>query len=98
MVAGCAYIERVRRLPSNASVTLQPEKENRYFLHAIAVLANNEKVGYVAPEISRRYYSVLLEQPAAVTVPARRGTGIDHEASGVELLLDFSVLPVQPAP
>lgn len=96
VVAGSAYIERVRRLPSNVSVTLQPEKDNPYFLHAIAVIANNEKVGYVAPEIARRYYSPLLEYSGAVTCPARRGSAIDHETSGVELLLDFSALPVQP--
>ena len=95
-VAGCAYIERIRRLPSNVTVTLQPEKENRYFLNAIAVMANNEKVGYVAPEIARRYYAPLLEHASVVTCPARRGTAIDHETSGVELLLDFSTLPVQP--
>jgi HIRAN domain-containing protein len=98
LVAGCAYIERIRRLPSNLTVTLQPEKGNRYFLHAIAVMANNEKVGYVAPEIARRYYAPLVEHPAVVTCPARRASAIDHESSGVELILDFSGLPVQPVP
>ena len=98
MVAGCAYAERVRRLPSNVTVALQPEKNNRYFLHAIAVTANNEKVGYVAPEIARRYYAPLLEHSGAVTCSARRPSRIDHETSGVELLLDFRELPVQPLP
>jgi HIRAN domain-containing protein len=98
VVGGCAYIERVRRLPSSATVTLQPEKDNRYFLNAIAVIANNERVGYVAPEIARRYYAPLVEHPAPVTCPARRASTVDHETSGVELLLDFSNLPVQPLP
>ncbi len=98
MVAGCALIERVRRLASNVVVTLQPEKANRYFLNAIAVMANNEKVGYVAPEIARRYHAPLVAHAGAVTCPARRGTPSDHETSGVELLLDFSALPVQALP
>ena len=80
------------------TVTLQPEKENRYFHHAIAVMANYERVGYVAPEIARRYYAPLVEHSAAVTCPARRAPAIDRQTSGVELLLDFSALPVQPAP
>ena len=98
MVAGSAYIGRVRRLPSNVFVTLQPEKENQYFPNAVAVMANGEKVGYLAPEIARRYYAPLVEYTGTVTCPARRGTAIDHESSGVELLLDFSSLPVQPTP
>jgi hypothetical protein len=98
MVAGLAYIERVRRLPSTTAVALQPERENRYFLHAIAVLAGGEKVGYVAPEIARRYYAPLVAQGTAVTCPARRASVGDHQSSGVELLLDFTGLPVAPEP
>jgi hypothetical protein len=94
VVAGLAYLERVRRLPSSVTVTLQPETDHRYFLHAIAVMANNEKVGYVAPEIARRYYTPLVEHSAPVTCPARRASPMDHETSGIELLLDFSGLPV----
>lgn len=80
------------------TVALQPEKENRYFLHAIAVMANSEKVGYVAPEIARRYFAPLVEHSAVVTCPGRRASAIDDESSGVELLLDFSALSVQPLP
>ena len=97
VVAGAAYIERVRRLPSSLTVTLQAERDNRYFLDAIAVIANGEKVGYVAPEIARRYYTALAAHQEAVTCPARRATRADHETSGVELLLDFTALPVAPA-
>ena len=97
VVAGLAYIERVRRLPSAATVTLQVERGNRYFLHAIAVLASGEKVGYVAPEVARRYYAAIAAHPGPVTCPARRASHADHESSGAELILDFTSLPVQPA-
>ena len=97
VVAGLAYIERVRRLPSTATVTLEAERENRYFLHAIAVLASGEKVGYVAPEVARRYYAPIAAHPGPVTCPARRAPHADHESSGVELILDFTNLSVQPA-
>jgi len=98
MVAGLAYIERIRRLPSQLTVTLQPEREDRYFLHAIAVLADGGKVGYVAPEIARRYHAPMLAHPAPLTCPARRASISDHQASGVELILDFSDLPVSAEP
>jgi hypothetical protein len=97
VVGGLGYAERVKGLPSGITVTLQAEPENRYFRHAIAVLANGEKVGYVAPEIARRYFEPLRSQTTPVTCPARRATREDHETSGVELLLDFSSLPLQPA-
>jgi HIRAN domain-containing protein len=98
MVAGLAYIERVRRLPSQLTVTLQPERENTYFLHAIAVLASGEKVGYVTPEVARRYYSRMLDTSAPVSCPARHASMSDHRTSGVELILDFSELSVTPEP
>lgn len=97
VVAGLAYIERVRRLPSPVTVSVEPERESRYFLHALAVRANGEKVGYVAPEVARRYFAPLTARGAAVTCPARRAGRSDHGTSGVELLLDFSGLPVEPA-
>ena len=96
MVAGLAYIDKVRRLPSQSTVTLQPERENRYFLHAIAVLVDGEKVGYVAPEIARRYHAPMLAHAGALTCPARQATAFDRQESGVELILDFSDLPVTP--
>ena len=96
VVAGVAYIERLRRLPASFTATLEAEPGNRYFPHAIAVHANGEKVGYVAPEISVRYFEPLKAQAEVVTCPARRGDRADHETSGVELLLDFSALPITP--
>lgn len=93
LVAALAYIERVRRLPSSLTVALQVEKGNRYFPHAVAVLANGEKVGYLAPEVARGCYEKVASRPAEagpLTCAARRASQADHESSGVELLLDFS--------
>jgi hypothetical protein len=97
VVAGLAYIERVRRLPSAFTATLQVESGNLYFRHAIAVVAGGGKVGYVAPEIAGRYYDAIKGAATPVTCPGRRGRHSDHEASGVELLLDLSGLPVPAA-
>jgi hypothetical protein len=97
VVAGLGYIERVRRLPSMFTASLVPERGNRYFRHAIAVIASDEKVGYVAPEIARRYFGPLAALPEPATCPGRAALHSDHETSGVELLLDFTQLPVAPA-
>lgn len=94
VVAGVAYIERVRRLPATFTVTLAAEPDQRYFRHAIAVLADGAKVGYIAPEIAARYFAALKEYSGTVTCPARCGDRSDHETSGVELLLDFSAFPL----
>lgn len=94
VVAGVAYIERVRRLPAAFTATLVPEPDNRYFRHAIAVLASGEKVGYVAPEVARRCYDGVQGATAPVECPARRGDVSDHDTSGVEVLLDFSNLSI----
>ena len=99
VVGGLAYIERVQRLPTSFTAALATEKGNRYFRHAIAVLVNGEKIGYVAPEIAPHYYEALLAregQPA--TCPGRRAAAIDRAETGVELLLDFSSLDVTPLP
>jgi hypothetical protein len=97
VVGGLAYIERVQRLPSTFTAALAPERENRYFRHAIAVKVNGEKVGYIAPEIAARYYAALLaREGSAVNCPGRRANASDRETSGVELLLDFSSLDVTP--
>jgi hypothetical protein len=97
VVGGLGYVERVRRLPSTFTATLVPEPDNRYFRHALAVMASGDKVGYVAPEIAVRYYDVVAAHPEPVTCPGRRSAAADHNTSGVELLLDFTGLPVAPA-
>jgi hypothetical protein len=94
VVAGVAYIERVRRLPASFTVTLAVEPDNRYFRHAIAVIADGEKVGYVAPEIAANIYEDVQAAPTTMTCQARKGSRADHETSGVEILLDFSGLPL----
>jgi hypothetical protein len=94
VVAGLAYMERVRRLQSSLTATLVLESQNRYFPHAIAVVVDGEKVGYVAPEIARLYHDPLKAYAGVVTCPVRRGSRADHETSGVELLADFTALPI----
>jgi hypothetical protein len=97
VVAGLAYIERVRRLPGAFTATLVAEPENRYLPFALAVVVAGEKVGYVAPEIARRYYEGVRASAEPPTCPGRRGRPSDHESSGVELLLDFRPLAIAPA-
>ena len=97
VVAGLGYIERVRLLPASFTAGLAPEPENRYFPRAVAVTVDGQKVGYLAPEIGRRYFEPLTTRTGdPVTCPGRRAGAADHETSGVELLLDFSGLPVAP--
>ena len=98
VVAGVAYIESIRKLPSTFIATLTAEPENRYFRHAIVVSARGEKVGYVAPEVAAGIFEQVRDAQPRLTCPARRATETDHESSGVELLLDFSALPLQPQP
>lgn len=96
VVGGLAFVERVRRLPSAFTATLVPEPDNRYFQNAIAVVAAGEKVGYLAPELCRRYYAPLSARTGdPVTCPGRHSSHIDHETSGVELLLDFRDLSIE---
>lgn len=97
VVAGLAYIERVRRLVSAFTASLVPEPQNRYFPNAIAVLSDGDKIGYLAPEISRRYFGPLVARAGPVTCPGRRGSHADHQTSGVEILLDFTALAVEAA-
>lgn len=97
VVGGLGYAERIRQLPSSFVVTLVAEPENRYLPEAIAVMAERGKVGYVAPEIARRYYDRLRSSETSVTCAARRAARSDHETSGVELLLDFTDLPLAAA-
>ena len=96
VVAGLAYVEQVRGLPSSFTATLTAEPDNRYFRHAIAVIVNGAKVGYVAPEIAANVYDAVKAAPTPLTCAGRRGSASDHATSGVELLLDFSALPLTP--
>ncbi len=93
VVAGLAYREQLTRRPSSFEATLVAEPGNRFFRQAIAVMAGDEKLGYVAPEVALRYFELLSAPTTPLTCPARRSAASDHETSGVELLLDFSALP-----
>ena len=93
VVGALAYREQVEALPPAFEATLTVEAANRYFRHAIAVLVGGQKLGYVAPEIAPNYYGLV--ERGAVTCPGRRASRADHETSGVEILLDFSSLPVE---
>jgi len=97
VVAGLAFIERVRDLPATFRAILKPAPANVYFRHAIEVQVSGVKVGYVAPEVAVRYVEPLMAwQGEPIGCPGRRGSPSDYATSGVELLLDFSDLPVQP--
>ena len=72
-------------------MALSAETGNRYFRHAIAVLAGSGKVGYVAPEIAGHYYDAIKSVHVAdYLCRSPRICISDHETSGVELLLDMT--------
>jgi hypothetical protein len=93
VVAGLAYVERVRQLPATFTASLSVEPDNRYFSYAIAVSSDHGKVGYLAPEIASQYYETVKASAAPVTCPAQRGSISDHETSGVEFFLDLTGVP-----
>jgi hypothetical protein len=90
VVAGLAYVERMQRLPSQFTATLQPEAQNRFNHRAVAVLVNGEKVGYLPPEISRHYWRA---DNASIECAGRRAPVSATEDTGVMILLDFSSCP-----
>ena len=98
VVGGHGYRERIQRLPAAFVVTIVPEPDNRYLPCAIAVVTAQEKVGYIAPEVARRYFEPLRARAAdgPVSCTGRRASRSDHETSGVELLLDFTELALAP--
>ena len=94
VVGGLGYVEHVRSLPTSFTATLVAEPDNRYFGHALAVMVNGGKAGYVAPEVAVNVFEAIEASASAVTCPGRRATSTDHDTSGVELLLDFSTLAI----
>ena len=92
VVGGLAYIERVRQLPERFTATLVAEPGKRYFLHAIAVLVDGAKVGYVAPEVAVEIFDAVKTSTTSITCSGRRAQPPDHATSGVELLLDASCI------
>jgi hypothetical protein len=95
VAAGPAYAERIQRLPSKFTVTLAAEPDNRFNLAAVAVLASGEKIGYLPPEISRRYFDAL-KGTAGSQCPARRAPHSSHENTGTDVLLDLTGVPCEP--
>ena len=95
VAAGPAYAERIQRLPSKFTVTLKPEPDNRFNHAAVAVHAGGEKVGYLPPEISRRYFEPL-QAGSPVECPGRRAPLSAHENTGTDLLLDLTGVPCAP--
>ena len=89
VAAGAAYIERVRQLPSKFTATLRAEPDNRFNHTAVAVLSGGEPIGYLPPELSRRYFETLKNGPA-LDVPGRHAPLAMIEDTGLELLLDLS--------
>ena len=95
VAAGAAYVERVRQLPSKFTVTLRAEPDNRFNHAAVAVLAGGEVVGYLPPELSRRYFD-SLKGGAGVDAPGRHAPLATVEDTGVEILIDLTGVPVAP--
>jgi hypothetical protein len=95
VAAGPAYAERIQRLPSKFTVTLTAEPDNRFNHAAVAVHAGGEKVGYLPPEISRRYFDGL-QAGVPVECPGRRAPLSAHENTGTDLLLDLTGVPCAP--
>jgi hypothetical protein len=94
VAAGLAYVERIQRLPSKFTATLKAEPENRFNLNAVAVLVNDEKVGYLPADLSRQYHEVVKTVPCQC--PGRRAPVAAIEDTGVLLLLDLSGTPCAP--
>ena len=92
VVAGPAFIERVRQLPSKFIVTLRADPDNRFNHAAVAVVSGRETIGYLPPELSRRYFEALKEGPG-VEVPGRHAPLAAHEDTGVDVLLDLTGVP-----
>jgi len=92
VAASAAYIERVRQLPSKFTVTLRAEPGNRFNHTAVAVLSGGDVIGYLPPELSRRYFDMLKNGPG-IEAPGRHAPLAAVEDTGTEILLDLSGVP-----
>lgn len=95
MAAGPAYAERIQRLPSTFTATLRAEPDNRFNKVAVAVTAGHETIGYLPPEIARRYFEAA-SRPAGIECTARRAPASAHENTGTDILLDLTGVPCEP--
>jgi hypothetical protein len=95
VAAGPAYSGQIERLPSKFTATLRAEPDNRFNLAAVAVHAGGDKIGYLPPEISRRYFNALKDGPGAECT-GRRSPVSAHENTGTDILLDLTGVPCEP--
>jgi hypothetical protein len=95
VVAGLAYVEAVRRLPTRFVVTLKPEPHNRFNSCAVAVFVGNEKVGYLPPEISPHYFDAPGSRDSSAC-PGCLAPESASENTGVLILLDAAQCPSAP--
>ena len=93
VAAGPAYAEAIQRLPSKFTAALRAEPGNRFNHAAVAVTVSGEKVGYLPPEISRRYFDTLTKAARPVECPGRRAPLSAHENTGTDVLLDLTGVP-----
>jgi hypothetical protein len=92
VAAGPAYAEAIQRLPSRFTATLRAEPDNRFNHAAVAVMVANDKIGYLPPEISRRYFDALTGS-VPVECQGRRAPVSAHENTGTDILLDLTGVP-----
>jgi hypothetical protein len=92
VVAGLAYIERIRRLPSPFTATLTPEPGNRFNHRAVAVFVGGEKVGYLPPELSHHYFTAAGDRPQ-LHCAGRQAPLSALENTGVAIVLDMTACP-----
>jgi len=93
VAAGAAFVERLRQLPSRFTVTMRADPGNRFNHTAVAVLSGGDVIGYLPPELSRRYFGTLKDG-LGVEVPGRHASIAMIEDTGVEVLLDLTGVPV----
>ena len=74
VVGGVAYIEHVRTLPATFNAVLSAEPDSRYFRHAIAVIVNGGKTGYVAPEVAAGVFEQVRNSVSPLTCPGRQAS------------------------
>jgi hypothetical protein len=94
VAAGPAYDEQIQRLPSKFTATLIAEPDNRFNRAAVAVHAGGGKIGYLPPELSRRYFESLRGKTGA-ECQGRRAPHSSHENTGTDLLLDLTGVPCE---
>lgn len=95
VAAGPAYREAIQRLPSKFTATISAEPGNRFNFTAVVVFAGGAKIGYLPPDVSRRYFNALRDR-APVECPARHAPLAAHEDTGVDVLLDLTNVPETP--